>query len=96
MGNVQRPAGDNMRTKPKGVVHRGSVIHHILSDLERYPDSWFQGHHFPDLDAKGTTIARAMQRLIEQRKVQHQLVLSDNPEQRSRQVVEIKWKDTDG
>ena len=81
-----------MQTKPKGTIHRGSVAHHILSDLERYPDQWFQGHHFPDLVAKQTTIMRAIQRLIEQRKVEHRLVLSDNPEQRSRMVIEIKWK----
>ena len=93
MGNVQRPAGDIMRTKPKGAVHRGSVIHHILGDLERYPDSWFQGHQFPDLDAKQTTIDRAMWRLIEQKKVKHRLVLSDNHEQRGRDVMEIKWRD---
>jgi hypothetical protein len=80
-----------MQTKPKGSVHPGSVIHHILSELERYPDSWFQHHHFPDLDASTPTIARSFWRLIQQEKVEHRLVLSDNPEQRSRTVIEIKW-----
>ncbi len=79
-----------MQTKPKGTIHRGSVAHHILNDLERYPDSWFQGHHFPDLDAKAATINRQIQRLIGFNKVEHRLVVSDNPGQRL--AVEIRWK----
>jgi hypothetical protein len=75
-----------------GTVHRGSTIHEILTELERYPDTWYQAHQFPTLTIQEPTIKRAMHRLITQRKVANRLVLSDQPDQRGlhHRVVEIR------
>ncbi len=64
-----------MKIKPKGSIHRGSVIHQILTELERYPMSWYQSHQFPTVTAQDATVRRMMQRLIKQRKVTHRLVM---------------------
>ena len=80
-------------TATKGGVHRGSTIHEILTELERYPDTWYQAHQFPALTIQQTTIKRAMARLITQRKVAKRLVLSDDPHQRGRDVIEIRFAD---
>ncbi len=81
--------------RPAGSVKRGSTIHEILTELERYPDTWYQAHQFPALTIQEPTIKRAMARLITQRKVAKRLVVSDRPDQRGvhHDVIEIKSRD---
>ncbi len=76
-----------------GAVKRGSTIHEILTELERYPDTWYQAHQFPAVTCPETTVKRAMARLITQRKVAKRLTLSDDPGQGSRDVIEIRFAD---
>ena len=82
-----------MKTKPKGIVHRGSVIHQILTELERYPDTWYRWFQFPGLDAQQETIRRSMFRLVTIGRVESRLVLDEQPDGRHRNVSEIRWKD---
>ncbi len=65
-------------TKPGpalGTVHRGSVRHRILAELERYPDSWFRWYQFPELNGvHRVTIQQAFSRLVRDGLVEHRRV----------------------
>ena len=78
-----------------GSITRGSTAHEILTELERYPDTWYQAHQFPTLTIQEPTIKRTMARLITERKVASRLVVSDDPDQRGvhHDVIEIKSRD---
>ena len=81
-----------MKTKSPGAVHRGSVIHKILAELERYPDSWYLWYQFPDIEAARETVRRSMWRLVDQEKVKSRLVLADTIRKgHMRESLEISW-----
>ena len=85
-----------MQTKPKGVVHRGSVKHQLLTELERYPDSWYQWFQFPDVNASMETIKRTISRLMEEGKVESRMTLNDTGrDNMKRETREIKLKKPD-
>ena len=87
---------------PVGLVYRGSAVHRILAELERYPDTWVRWYQIPGLgDITRPTIMQAFQRLVRTGRVEARRTLAEPStgqehwRRRDRQVwyIEIRWRD---